>query len=156
MPQSLSSIRVHLIFSVAERKRCFRTEHIRTATEQYMAGIVAACDCVPVEIALAVDHAHLLLALGRQQCIADVVKAVKAGSTSWIKKQEWARFSQDFRHFHWQKGYSAFSVSPSRTKTVQTYIVSQIAHHHRVTFQDEYREFLKRHDLTFDERYVWE
>jgi hypothetical protein len=60
------------------------------------------------------------------------------------------------RNFHWQNGYGAFSVSPSSEARVRAYILNQEEHHRKVTFQDEYRSFLRRHGVAFDVRYVWD
>ena len=81
---------------------------------------------------------------------------MKRDSSEWIKDQPWARGNADFAQFAWQRGYAVFSVSQSKLETVSAYIDRQMEHHKRVTFQDEYREFLRRHNVEFDERYVWD
>ena len=92
----------------------------------------------------------------RTATVADVVAAAKRESTGWIVQQEWARGNADFAQFHWQGGYGVFSVSESKVDAVIKYIDNQMEHHKRVTFQDEYREFLKKHKVEFDEKYVWD
>jgi hypothetical protein len=99
---------------------------------------------------------HVLYLQSRTTTIADVVGAVKRDSSDWIKDQIWARMNPDFAQFHWQNGYGVFSVSESRIEEVAAYIDVQMEHHHRTTFQDEYREFLRLHKVPFDERYVWD
>lgn len=81
---------------------------------------------------------------------------MKRESSAWIKDQPWARMNPDFAQFHWQNGYGIFSVSEASIADVAKYIDAQMEHHKRVTFQDEYRAFLKRHNVSYDERYVWE
>ncbi len=83
--------------------------------------------------------------------MADLVEEVKTGSSKWIKTK-----GREFKNFHWQKGYGAFSVAQSNVEVVKRYIRNQKEHHRRVTFQDEYRQFLKRSQNEFDERYVWD
>jgi len=97
------------------------------------------------------DHIHSLFALGRTITVADLVEEVKTGSSKWIKTKGSA-----FRNFHWQKGYGAFSIGQSNVEQVKRYIRNQKEHHRRITFKDEYRNFLKQHKVQFDERYVWD
>ena len=156
MPQSLSRIGLHLIFSTKERARVFRTEEMRNGTSAYFTGILQKLECPVIRIGVAVEHVHVLYLQSRTAAIADVIAAGKRESSEWIKTQPWARGNADFAQFHWQAGYGVFSVSASRIEAVSAYIDGQMEHHRRVTFQDEYREFLKRHKVPFDERYVWD
>ena len=80
-----------------------------------------------------------------------MVEEVKKGSSKWIKTK-----GPEFASFYWQNGYGAFSVSQSGVEAVKTYIGSQKEHHRQKSYQDEYREFLKKHEMEFDERYVWD
>ncbi len=98
-----------------------------------------------------VDHVHILFALGRVITIADLVKEIKTGSSKWIKTK-----GREFGNFHWQKGYGAFSIGQSNVTLLKRYILGQKKHHQRVTFQDEYRKFLKAYRVDYDERYVWD
>jgi hypothetical protein len=93
----------------------------------------------------------MLFALGRTITIADVVEEVKTGSSKWVKTK-----GREFRNFHWQRGYGAFSIGQSNVGELKRYIRNQKQHHRRVTFEDEYRVFLKRYEIGFDERYVWD
>jgi len=79
------------------------------------------------------------------------VKELKRVSNSWVQEQ-----SSDFRNFQWQGGYADFSVSAGDLDAVRTYITRQEEHHREVTFQDELRDLLRKHNLEWDERYVWE
>ena len=97
------------------------------------------------------DHLHTLFSLSRVVTIADIVEEVKTESSKWIKTK-----GREFRNFHWQSGYGAFSIGRSQAPTVKRYIARQKEHHRRVTFQDEYRKFLKAYDIEYDERYVWD
>jgi putative transposase len=97
------------------------------------------------------DHIHILFSLSRVINMADLVEEVKTESSKWIKTK-----GPGFRSFHWQKGYGAFSIEQSQVAAVRRYIARQKIHHRRVTFQDEYRKFLKSYGIEFDERYVWD
>jgi REP element-mobilizing transposase RayT len=98
-----------------------------------------------------VDHIHLLASLSRTIAIADAVRVIKANSSGWIHK-EFAELSD----FYWQEGYGAFAVSHSNVDQVKAYIAGQEEHHRGRSFQDEYRELLRRHEIEWDERYVWD
>lgn len=95
--------------------------------------------------------AHLALRLSRTLSVADLVKEVKTASSKWLKKQDRA-----FTDFHWQQGYGAFSVGMSQKEALLHYIDTQEEHHRTRTFQDEYRDFLKKYGIDYDERYVWD
>jgi REP element-mobilizing transposase RayT len=150
MPQSLARILVHLIFSTKDRAAVLAPA-VRPELQAYFVGILANLECPCLEVGCVADHAHLLFILRRTLSPADVVEEVKKGSSKWLKTRAAA-----LRNFHWQNGYGAFSVSPSSEARVRAYIRGQEAHHRKVTFQDEFRAFLQRHRVPFDERYVWD
>jgi len=150
MAQSLARILVHLIFGTKDRAPVL-APGVRPELGAYLVGILSRLDCPCVEVGCVADHAHVLFVLHRTRAVADVVEEVKKGSSKWLKTRGPA-----LRNFHWQNGYGAFSVSPSSEARVRTYILNQETHHRRVTFQDEFREFLRRHGVPFDERYVWD
>jgi REP element-mobilizing transposase RayT len=156
MPQSLARVCLHLTFSTQDRRRVFVMQEMRDATARYVTGVLKNRGCPVIRIGIVTDHLHVLFLQSRTETIADMVAAVKRESSGWIVEQEWARMNPDFAQFHWQKGYGVFSVSESSVDAVVRYIEGQMDHHKRVTFQDEYREFLRRHRVDFDERYVWE
>lgn len=150
MPQSLSAVLIHLVFSTKNREP-FITPAIDSELHPYMASIFRDHKSPSLIIDGTFDHVHILFSLGRSIAIADLVEEVKTGSSKWIKTK-----GREFKNFHWQKGYGAFSIGQSQVVTLKRYIRSQKQHHRRVTFQDEYRTFLKRYEIDFDERYVWD
>jgi REP element-mobilizing transposase RayT len=150
MPQSLSSILIHLIFSTKNREP-FLTREIEAELYPYMASIFKALKSPALIINGTTDHVHTLLSLSRVVTIADLVEEVKTESSKWIKGK-----GRQFRNFHWQSGYGAFSIGQSHVPLVKRYIKRQKEHHRRVTFQDEYRKFLKAYEVEYDERYVWD
>lgn len=97
------------------------------------------------------EHIHSLFSLSRVVTIARLVEEVKTESSKWIKTK-----GHEFKNFHWQSGYGAFSIGQSQVPTVKRYIARQKIHHQRITFQDEYRKFLKSYGVDYDERYVWD
>lgn len=150
MPQSLAKCYVHLVFSTKNRERAVLDE-VRPDLHDYMGGTLKGLDCIPVEINSEPDHAHVLFLLARTRSMSDVVGGLKKSATDWLK----ARGSA-YLGFHWQAGYGAFSVSQSAVVEVREYIRTQREHHRVITFQEEYRAFLRKYQLEFDERYVWD
>jgi putative transposase len=148
MPQSLARVLVHLVFSTKDREPFIAPEY-RGRTFAYLAGTLNAIDC-PVVIAGGVaDHVHLLFVLARTLPLSKAVEEVKKESSKWAK-------ANVHPGFYWQNGYGAFSVSPSNVPAVTAYIANQDKHHRAQTFQDEFRELLRRHGVEWDERYVWD
>jgi putative transposase len=150
MPQSLSSILIHLIFSTKNREP-FLTCEIDAELYPYMASIFKAMKSPALIINGTSDHIHTLFSLSRVLTIASLVEEVKTESSKWIKTK-----GKQFRNFHWQSGYGAFSIGQSQVPTVRRYITRQKEHHRRVSFQDEYRKFLNVYGVEYDERYVWD
>jgi putative transposase len=148
--QSLVKNLVHLIYSTKDRAPCLSAE-IRARLFAYKAGILRKWQSPAIVIGGVADHVHLLFCLSRNHSLAKLVEEVKKGSSKWLKTQ-----SPEFGNSHWQAGYGAFSVSQSNVEQVKHYIEYQEEHHRTKSFQEEFREFLKRYGLAFDERYVWD
>src|SRR5712671_4484841 len=134
MAQSLSSILIHLVFSTKNREP-FVTPAIETELHPYMAKIFRELKSPSLAIDGTSDHLHILFSLGRVIKIADLVEEVKTESSKWIKTK-----GHDFKNFHWQRGYGAFSIGQSNVVSLKHYIHRQKQHHRRVTFQQEYRK----------------
>ena len=150
MPQSLSSVLIHLVFSTKNREP-FISPAVEAELHPYMATIFRDHESPSLIIDGTFDHIHALFALCRTITIANLVEEVKTGSSKWLKTK-----GREFRNFHWQRGYGAFSIGQSNVAELKRYIRNQKQHHRRITFEDEYRVFLKRYEIGFDERYVWD
>ncbi len=150
MPQSLARLHVHLVFSTKNRVAWLQ-DGIRAPTHAYLAAILNDIGCRADLINSVEDHVHILFALGRTTALSTAVELLKKSSSKWIKRQ-----GPDFAGFAWQAGYGAFSVSESNVASVRRYIAGQRAHHRVKTFEDELRALLARHDVEFDERYLWD
>ena len=96
------------------------------------------------------DHVHLLLSLSATMPIAKAIQLIKGASSKWVHET-----FPEHRLFAWQEGYGAFTIGVSQTDATRAYIHSQPEHHRRTTFQEEFRVFLKKHGIEYDERYVW-
>ncbi len=150
MPQSLSNILIHLIWSTKDRHPWLEPG-IREKTYAFLAGAVRQCDCKAYRVGGVADHVHLAVRLSRTLSVADLVKEVKTASSKWVKTQD-----ASLPEFAWQQGYGVFSVGMSHKETRLHYIDTQVEHHRTRTFQDEYRAFLTKYGIEFDERYVWD
>lgn len=115
----------------------------------YIGGIIKGLDGVALAIGGIEDHLHLLVGLRPSHRLDYFLRDVKADSSSWIHKEIGKRT------FSWQKGYAAFSVSPSNIEGVKRYVLNQVEHHRRKTFQEEYIELLQASGIEYDEKYVW-
>jgi len=151
MPQSLAASYQHLVFSTKDRSPFLRDGALRAEMHSYLGGVSKQLHCDPVRIGGVEDHVHILARLDRSISIAEWVKELKRISSQWIKQRAPA-----LGDFAWQAGYGVFSVSQSMLETVIAYIDGQEAHHKKITFQEEYRMLLQKHQITWDERHVWE
>jgi REP element-mobilizing transposase RayT len=150
MPQSLAKILIHLVYSTKNRERILGDE-IREELHRYIAGVFKEWDSPAILINSVEDHIHILYSHSKNHSPAKIVEEVKVASSKWLKTK-----GPRYAHFHWQSGYGDFSVSQSNVPAVVDYIAGQQEHHRRKSFQEEYREFLKRHEVEYDERYVWD
>jgi putative transposase len=148
MPQSLAQVVVHLVFSTKHREPLIRPE-CRDRMFRYLAGTLSELDCPVVLVGGMPDHVHLLFALSRTLAMSRVVEEVKKGSSKWAK-------AHVHQGFYWQSGYGIFAVSADEVPAVREYIATQEEHHRTRTFQDEYRDLLRRNGKEWDQRYVWD
>ncbi len=151
MPQSLSIVYIHLVFSTKERRPFLRDKPARDSLHGYLGGISKNLDCPPILIGGVEDHVHLLCRFARTITQAEWVKKLKRVSNGWLKEQ-----GSEYADFEWQGGYADFSVSQSNLEQVKRYIANQEEHHCKMGFQEELRELLRRHQQEWDERYVWD
>ena len=151
MPQSLSTVYIHLVFSTKERRPFFRDKNLRECLHSYLGGISKSLDCAPIIVGGVEDHVHLLCRFGRSITQAEWVKELKRVSNGWLKDH-----GRDYTDFEWQGGYADFSVSQSNLEQVKKYIFDQEEHHRKMDFQEELRTLLRKHDTAWDERYVWD
>ena len=150
MPQSLVNLHVHIIFSTRGREPLIEPG-LAPRLYAYMGGVARKAGGVLEAVGGMPDHIHLLATLGRELWVAKLVREVKARSSRWVHET-----FPDRAAFGWQAGYAAFAVSASLVERVKEYIAHQEEHHQQNTFQDEYLAFLRRHGLTWDDRYVWD
>jgi putative transposase len=150
MPQSLSKVVVHVIFTTKNREAWLEPD-LRPRVHGYLATICRDLAADLVRVGGMADHVHIVTTLPRTLSQAELIEQIKKTSSKWIKALD-----SRYRGFSWQRGYGVFSVSPSQLDAVLRYIETQQEHHRTRTFQEEYRELLSKHGVDFDERYVWD
>ena len=151
MPQSLSAVYIHLTFSTKDRRPWLRDKTTHDALHAYLGGVSKTLECPPLIIGGVEHHVHLLCRFSRTITQAEWVKELKRVSNLWLQEQ-----GRHYADFEWQGGYADFSVSQSNLEQVKQYIAGQEEHHRKMTFQDELRALLRKHEIVFDERYLWD
>ncbi len=150
MPQSLSRVVAHGIFSTKERVANLDPS-IHPELFAYLAAILNKEGHEAIKVGGHVDHVHLLFGLSRTMSIADIIQVVKTSTSKWIKTK-----GLDYQGFAWQQGYGIFGVSESNVDAAVRYIANQHVHHEKHSFQEEYRALMQKHGIAIDERYVWD
>ncbi|MEN9360721.1 MAG: hypothetical protein RL095_2256 [Verrucomicrobiota bacterium] len=148
MPQSLSQILVHLVFSTKDR-RPLLTPQIQPQIFAILAQALIQLGAHPLKVGGHLDHVHLFFNLGKQSSISNLVRDLKTDSNKWMKGQGQLDFA-------WQTGYAAFSVAMQDKDKVVRYIATQAEHHGTHDFKTELKAFLERAQIPYDERYLWD
>lgn len=150
MGQSLVQNYIHITFSTKHRQPLI-LPGVEAELHNYLGGLCNKLECQVIKVGGYTDHVHILCMLSKKMALVKLLEEVKSHSSKWVKTK-----GDDFRDFYWQDGYGAFSVNPKEIETVVAYIANQHQHHATKTFQEEYRAFLKKYKVAYDERYVWE
>ena len=150
MGHTYTNLLEHIVFSTKGRRPLLDAE-LKPRLFAYMGGIFRQEKCVALIINGPTDHVHILASLSPTVAPSALIGTVKSNSSGWVHDT----FSQH-RDFAWQTGYSAFSVSHSLKQTVHDYIARQEERHRKLTFKQELIALLKKHEIEYDERYVFE
>lgn len=150
MGQSLVKNYIHIVFSTKHRAPMITPPH-EEELHNYLGGICKNLECQPIKVGGFTNHVHILCMLSKKIAVMKLLEDVKSHSSKWMKTKD-----ESLNNFYWQDGYGAFSVNQSEVDTVIAYIANQHEHHSKKTFQEEYREFLKKYNVEYDERYVWD
>ena len=150
MGQSLVKNYIHITFSTKHRAELIHPP-VQDELYRYIGGICKEMECPPIKIGGYTDHIHILCMLSKKIALMKLLEEVKSHSSKWMKTK-----GSDLKNFYWQNGYGAFSVNPSDLDRVIAYIENQEVHHRKKTFQDEYKTFLKKYKMEYDERYIWD
>lgn len=148
MPQSLSQVYLHLIFSTKRRERTIQPQHLPQMFS-HIGMLLTQLGCQPLIVGGIANHIHALFCLNRTQSMSNVVCEIKRKSSCWYE-------GVLRRKFEWQAGYGIFSVSQSVLEATRQYIANQEAHHQRKSFEDEFRDILNKYQVPYDEHYLWD
>ena len=149
MAQSLSNIYIHIIFSTCNREK-FLEPSFNPSLWNYLAVTCQSLKCTPIKIGGAEDHVHILCELSRDVTVMDLIKKLKTHSSRWLKS-----VCPNMPYFQWQSGYGVFSINSSERTFVIDYIDKQEEHHKACSFKDEFMAFLKKYNVRYDEKYLW-
>ena len=150
MPQSLTSMYLHIVFSTKYRRRLI-DDNIKNKLFEFLGGACRNHGCSPIRVGGYYDHVHILCQLSKKVTVVELLASIKRTSSLWMKKQ-----GPQYQQFYWQNGYAAFTVGPRRIDLVATYIENQQAHHQSKDFKKEMRLFFDTYRVSYDERFVWE
>ena len=148
MPQSLSKVVMHIIFSTKNRV-AFLNDDIRLQTHAYIATVLRDMKSYVYRVGGTENHIHIACTLPRTFSQSDFLNKIKNSSSKWLK-------SEAIPDFYWQSGFGVFSVSQSQVDVLVNYIDNQMEHHKVKTFKEEFREFLEKYQIEYDEKYVWD
>ena len=150
MPQSLSKIYLHIVFHIKTTSPQIDEAHLERV-HSYIGQLVNSTGCSIIRVGGIGDHVHVLCLLSRNETVSHLVEEIKRNSSRWIKT-----LGQEYECFAWQGGYAVFSVSESLINKTIEYVINQKEHHKKLSFKEEYIQFLKLYNIDYDERYVFE
>ena len=150
MANTYTQLYIQLVFAVKNREHLIPRQH-KDDVYKYMTGVIQAHKHKLIVINGLPDHVHIFIGLHPNQSLSELVYEVKTATTKYIKKQPWMKFD-----FAWQKGFGAFSYSRSHIDAVYKYIQNQEEHHKKRTFKEEYLDFLKKFEVEYDEKYLFD
>jgi putative transposase len=150
MGQSLVKNYIHIVFSTKHRQPLIHPP-VEQELHAYLGGICNKLECTVLKVGGYTDHIHILCMLSKKITLIKLMEELKSHSSKWIKTK-----GEGYENFYWQDGYGAFSVKPSEVDRVIRYIENQHEHHNKNTFKDEYRKYLKKYKVEYNESYVWD
>jgi putative transposase len=150
MPGTFSQIYIQVIFAVKGRENIIGNNW-KDELYKYIAGIIKNKEQKSIIVNGFADHIHAFIGLKPSMLISDLVRDIKSNSSKFINEQKFVNGK-----FSWQEGYGVFSYSHSQIENVYYYILNQEKHHHKVTFKEEYLDLLKKFELEYNEKYLFE
>ncbi len=150
MGQSLVQNYIHIVFSTKHRKPLIHPP-VEEELHAYLGGICNKLDCTVIKVGGYTDHIHILCVLSKKIALMKLMEQLKSRYSKWLTTK-----GKAYENFYWQDGYGAFSVNPSQVNNVIAYITNQHEHHRKKTFQKEYRTYLNKYNVEYDEKYVWD
>lgn len=149
MANTYTQVHIHFVFSVKYREGVIGASW-KEELYKYISGIIKANKHKLLAINGMPDHVHILIGMRPTQSVSDLMQDVKGNSSKWINEKKFLKSK-----FEWQEGYGAFSYSKSQLNSVISYINNQETHHKKISFRDEYLDFLRKFEIDFDEKYIF-
>jgi REP element-mobilizing transposase RayT len=149
MANTYTQIHLQVIFAVKKRTGLIQKEW-KNELYKYITGIIQAQDHKLLAINGMPDHLHVFFGMRPIQSLSDLMQDIKQDSSKWINQKKFIK-----EKFEWQAGFGAFSYSKSQASRVIAYVQNQEIHHHKITFLDEYKKFLEKFEIDYDERYIF-
>ncbi len=150
MPNKYTQLYIQMVFAVQGRQSLIAKQH-KEEIHKYITGIVQKRDHKMLAINSMPDHIHIFIGLNPAQSISDVVRDIKSNSSTFIADKKLVKGK-----FSWQEGYGAFSYAHSQIDSVVKYVLNQEEHHKKKTFKEEYLDFLKKFEIEYEEKYLFE
>ncbi|MEO7265993.1 MAG: IS200/IS605 family transposase [Ferruginibacter sp.] len=150
MPSTFSQIYVQIVFAVKGRENLI-SPNWKIELHKYISGIIKGKDQKPIIVNGMADHIHAFIGLRPAMRISDIARDIKNNSSNFINDHKLVK-----NKFSWQEGYGAFSYSHSHIGKVYDYILNQEKHHKKITFKEEYLGFLKKFEIEFTEKFLFE
>ena len=148
MSDSYTNLLYHIVFSTKDRRPLINPAH-EVRLYDYIGGTIRSLGGICLELNGTEDHVHLLAKLRPTRAVSDVLRELKANASCWMHE-----VFPSLNNFSWQRGYGAFTVSHSNVNEVRRYIARQKEHHQKVSFRDEFIQFLKANGIEYDERFI--
>lgn len=150
MANTYSQLNTHCVFAVKDRENII-TKDFRDDLHRYMSGILSNDGAFPLAVGGWLDHVHVFFELPVTLSVSDAMRMLKSTSSKWINDNKLVKGK-----FAWQEGYAAFSYSRSQRNEVIRYVINQEKHHRKKSFKEEYLEMLKKFEIAFEEKYLFE
>jgi REP element-mobilizing transposase RayT len=148
MSDSYTNLLYHIVFSTKDRRPLITPDY-EVRLYDYIGGTIRSLGGISLDLNGTADHLHLLAKLRPDRAVSDVLRKLKANASGWMHD-----VFPSLQHFSWQRGYAAFTVSQSQVGAVKQYIARQKEHHRKVSFREEFIQFLIENGIEYDERYI--
>lgn len=150
MAGTYTQIYIQLVFAVKGRQNLIPQKN-KIELNKYISGIITGKGCKSIIVNGMPDHIHAFIGLKPSLSVSDLARDVKNNSSNFINDNHWIKGK-----FSWQSGFGAFSYSRSQIDRVYNYILNQEKHHKKKTFKEEYLELLKKFEIEFNEKYLFD
>jgi REP element-mobilizing transposase RayT len=150
MAGTFSQIYIQIVFAVSSRENLIQ-KNWNVELYKYISGIIQGKGQKPIVVNGYKNHIHVFVGIKPSIALSDLVRDIKNNSSKFVNEKKWV-----MGKFSWQEGYGAFSYSHSQIESVYNYILNQEVHHKKITFREEYNEILKKFEIEYSDKYLFE